>query len=153
MLYELPPTPKPKYVPLINQDQHVANWCWQAFRLHPYHVNCAIGILNEHRELCGAALFHWYNGSNIELSYYGASTATLGIGRFLARIALYSFSASRVTIHTDTWNKTVIKGMKKLGFEHECIVKGFYGENRDAVQMVLHRDGLIRIAGKIEGLH
>jgi hypothetical protein len=126
----------------------VANWCWKEFDLFPMPVEMAIGIIDTQNDnqLVGAALFYWWNGCNIELNYYGPRTATLGIARILATIALKKFNATRGTLRCAS--ELVARGMKKLGFVEEGIERDFYGIGKDAQRLVIFRDGLVRLAGK-----
>jgi len=140
----------PRYALLFDHDQHVAEWCWNEFRLFPMPVNMAIGILDTHlnNEMVGAAMFYWYNGCNIELNYYGPGTPTLGIARILATLAIRKFNVTRATLRTWCINTDIVNGMKKFGFIEEGTEKDFYGVGRDAQRLVIFRDGLIRLAGK-----
>lgn len=141
-----------KYGVVLPKDDleasHIAAWTWREYDLIPMKMDAVIGLIDhQNSNLVGSALFSNYNGCNIELSYYGPETPTVGIARGLALIALRHFNVIRVTIRTATYNHHIIRPMKKLGFEEEGIEKNFYGYDRDAVRLVLHRKGIERIAG------
>lgn len=140
----------PRYALLFDHDQHVADWCWKEFDLFPMPVNMAIGILDafDGNNLVGAAMFHQWNGCNIELNYYGPGTPTLGIARILATLALKKFNVTRATLRTWCVNDFIVRGVKKLGFNEEGFERDFYGIGKDAQRLVIFRDGLIRLAGK-----
>jgi len=127
-------------------DSHVLEWSQEKFGLAPKYCDMALGVI-EDGELVGSAFFHAWNGPDIELSYYGPNTLTLGIYRSLMRIAVNSFGVSRVTIRTARNNKTMTRGIKKLGFEFEGIRHHGYGKY-DAIMYGLYGEKLARLAGK-----
>lgn len=129
-------------------DQVVAyiqkNWNWNAFK-----YDRALGLI-VNGVLKGAVLFHCYNGSNVELSYYGNGTMTAGIVRCLARFILTAFNPSRLTVLTSKRNKRYIRSFQKLGFRLEGIQRCYYGHrdcNRNAaVRFVMFRSRISDIA-------
>jgi RimJ/RimL family protein N-acetyltransferase len=134
---------------LIGSDQEVSTWCFATFRLFPMRVDRALGIMNDDR-LVGAILLQNYNGSNIELSYYGPRTLTLGLARSIAKIVIAEFDAARATVITSKKNKRLTRALSKFGFKLEGIQRCYYGPsdcNRNTgVRFVLFRDGIEKIA-------
>ena len=60
---------------VFGQDQAVANWVIQTRgNILPY--NYAVGVVDDLGRLQGAATFHIYTGSSIELCYHGPNTLT-----------------------------------------------------------------------------
>ncbi len=141
---------------LIDCDDLVAKYLFNLFGWKPFKYDNAIGLL-VNGSLQGAIIFHCFNGSNVELSYYGEGTITVGVARTLARFAIAHFDPSRVTIITSKRNKRYIKGFKKLGFQLEGIQHRFYGQrdcNRNTgVRLVMFRERINAIARVNESAH
>ena len=131
---------------LYGCDQEVAQWTQDRFGVQPYKYDMAIGIV-ENASLVGSIMWHAYRGHDIEISYFGPQTMTLGIARQCARIAVDHFGVSRVTARTARSNKTMTRGVKKIGFEYEGISHHGYGD-QDAVMFGLYGKNLARLAGK-----
>src|SRR5260370_9970718 len=112
---------------LVGQDAAVASWTYQQYKLFPIAVYRAVGILDiKEQKLIGGALFQNYTGMNVDLSYYGARSLTLGIVRSLAQMAL-SFGVARGTVITSKRNRRFIRSLLKLVFKVEGIQRCFYG--------------------------
>lgn len=135
---------KPHFV--IGQDVHIAKWAFETFNFAPTQFNMAVGIANE-KGLVGACMFHAHNGPDVELSYYGPNSLTLDIVKGIAKIAVEYLGVSRITARTSRSNKTITRGIKKIGFEFEGIRKCGYG-NQDAVMYGLYGKSLAKLAGK-----
>lgn len=136
---------------LLGEDLLVAQWANQKFNLFPIPFFRAVGVFDsDKKELVGAAIFQNYTGMNIDLSYYGESTLTLGIVKSLARIAL-SFGVGRGTLITPKKNRRLIKSLLKLGFRLEGTQRRFYGHVDNArntgVRLVIFKEGLEQLAG------
>lgn len=127
-------------------DDRVAEWAWETFKMTPVRYDMAVGVIRDNT-LVGAVMFHAYSGPDIELSYYGPHTMTLGLARAMARVAVDYFGVSRVTARTSRKNKTMTRGIKKIGFQYEGIRKHGYGAE-DAVMFGLYGKNLARLAGK-----
>ena len=122
-----------------------ADWA-QQYGYASTNFDMAVGIVDGDM-IVGAAMFHAWNGPDIELSYYGKNSLTPGVAKGLAQIAVDGFGVSRVTARTARNNKIVTRGIKKLGFEYEGIRKHGYGE-QDAVMYGLYGTKLAKLAGK-----
>jgi len=132
---------------VTGNDALVVDWTWRNFGVLCTKVDLAIGIV-ENKEMVGAAVFQAHNGPDIELSYYGPGTITLGIAKELARIAVDHFGVSRVTVRTARANKALARGYRKMGFVFEGIRHCAYGE-QDAVMYGLFGNNLAKLAGKV----
>jgi len=128
-------------------DMEVAQWAFQTFNFHPTQFCMAVGIAEPPKGLVAACLFHAHNGPDVELSYYGPNTLTLNLVKRLAKIAVEYLGVSRITARTSRSNKTMTRGIKKIGFEYEGIRKCGYG-TQDAVMYGLYGKNLARLAGK-----
>lgn len=137
---------------LVDNDQAVADWTYQHYHIYPQPVDKALGIIDRAGNLVGGILFQNFNGINVELSYYGPSTITLGICRIIARIAISHFNAGRLTVVTSRRNKRLIRGLIKIGFRLEGMQRCFYGhvdnKKNAGVRLVAFREELSRVAFK-----
>lgn len=131
---------------LLGRDIEVAAWAFQTFGFHPTQYCMAVGIM-ENGLLVAACMFHAHNGPDVELSYYGPNTLTLGLIKGLAKIATECLGVSRITARTSRSNKTMTRGIRKVGFQYEGIRKCGYGE-QDAVMYGLYGKNLAKLAGK-----
>ena len=136
-----------KTVLIIGRDVEVAAWAFKTFGFHPTLYCMAVGIAKVENGLIADCLFHAHNGPDVELSYYAPNTLTLSIVKRLAKIAVEHLGVSRITARTSRKNKTMTRGIKKIGFEFEGIRKCGYGD-QDAVMYGLYGKNLARLAGK-----
>ena len=131
---------------VAGRDEEIAEWTFDTFRMRPVQYDMAIGIVDGGR-LVGSILWHAYTGNDIEISYYGPKTMTLGIARAMARMAMDYWKVSRVSAKTSRSNKTMTRGVKKIGFEYEGIKHLAYG-HEDAVMYGLWGKNLAKLAGR-----
>lgn len=127
-------------------DEKVAEWTQNVFGVPPGKYEMAVAIV-EHDKIVGSIMWHAFRGHDIEISYYGPKTMTLGIARACARVAVDHFGVSRVSARTAKRNKTMTKGIEGIGFRYEGIIHAGYG-NKDAVLYGLYGKNLARLAGK-----
>jgi RimJ/RimL family protein N-acetyltransferase len=130
-------------------DEQVAKWAWRNNNLTPLPCTKALGVVAPDGQLVGAALFHNYSGCDVELSYFGRNTVTLGIVKLLAREAI-AMGVARVSIRTSKSNKRILRWLPKIGARLEGVSRRFYG-NEDcsrstAVRFVLFQEDLARLA-------
>lgn len=139
----------------LGHDQVVANWAFKTFHRFPMQVNRAFGIVENKDDkynpvLVGAILFQNFNGNNVELSYYGPNTFSLGIARAMARVVLGEFKASRVTIVTSKKNKRIMRALQKFGFKLEGVQRRYYGDRdcyrNTGVRFVMFREDIEKLA-------
>ena len=131
---------------IFGHDSDVAAWTFETFKMPPTRYEMAIAIVEDHK-IIGSVLWHAFRGHDIEISYYGPKTMTLGIARACAKMAMDYFGVSRVTARTSRKNKMMTRGIKKIGFEYEGICHHGYGDE-DAVMYGLYGKNLARLAGK-----
>lgn len=112
----------------------------------------AVGVLVDGK-LSGAVLFHNWNGPNVEISYYGEKTMTLGVIRCIARYVLVHFDVARLTAITSKRNRQFMRALQKLGFRLEGTQRCYYGKNdcnrNTGVRFVAFREAIERVA-KVE---
>lgn len=136
---------------LVGEDKLIAGWAFKNFNIAPYPVDRAVGIVDQDGKLLGAALFHFCTGYNVELSYYGPRTLTVGIVHILATITAEMFNASRCTVVTSKRNRRLMKSLVKLGFRLEGTQRCYFGHKDNArntgVRFVMFRDRINQLAG------
>lgn len=137
---------------LLGEDARVAAWAFATFKFVPTPINKGLGIIDGNCNLVGAILLQNFNGTNLELSYYGPWTVTLGIVRIMARTVIGEFNAARLTVVTSKKNRRLIWSLQKFGFKLEGAQRCYYGhediKRNVGVRLVLFRDGLERLAGR-----
>lgn len=136
---------------LVDQDNQVAQWAFSTYRLGPIQYERAFGIVDESGNLHSAALFHYSNGVNAHLSYYGSWTMTGGIIKALARIALHDLHLVRLTMVVPKKRTRLRKALNRLGFAVEGVQRRYYGDRDCAahtgVRLVAFREMLEKLAG------
>lgn len=132
---------------LFGHDTTVAEWASSKFGRKIAVWNYALGVLDRDGALRGAATFHDWNGSNIEVSYWGPWTLRLSVVCGIARFCFVELGANRITARTPRSNKIMTRHLRKLGFRHEGVSPVYYGPRRadDAVIFGL----LARDAGRL----
>lgn len=135
---------------MIGDDLAVAAWTFQTFKLYPTMINRAFGLVRDGK-LVGSILLQNFNGVNVELSYYGPMTLSLGIVRSIAKVVLTEFNAARVTVVTSKKNKRLMKSIQRMGFKLEGTQRCYFGARDCArstgVRFVLFRERIEKIAG------
>ena len=131
---------------LYGYDDQVAQWTANKFNIYPGRYEMAVGIIEDNK-IIGSVIWNAYRGHDIEISYYGPNTMTLGIARECAKIAVDHFGVCRVTARTVKFNKAMTRGVKKIGFEYEGIIHAG-GKAHDEVMYGLYGRNLARLAGK-----
>lgn len=134
---------------LFDCDVQVAQYLFTSYGWPPFKYEHAIGLLVD-GQLQGSIILHGYNGSNLELSYYGKGTMTAGVVRTIARYIIFTFNPSRLTVMTSKRNKRYIRSFQRLGFRLEGTQHRYYGQrecNRNtAVRFVMFRERIEAIA-------
>lgn len=86
----------------------------------------AVGFLNENG-IQGAALFSDYNGSNIEMHYYGPRCVTRQNFKVVLDYVFNQLKCNRFTVKPYRKDKILIDIVKRLGFIYEGELKNYYG--------------------------
>ena len=135
---------------IIGNDSVIAQWAFTQFNLYPMPFNRVLGIIDKDQKVVGAILLQNYNGVNIELSYYGPRTLTVGIARAIARLALGQFNVARATVVTSKRNRRLMQSLLRFGFKLEGVQRCFYGpednKKNTGVRFVMFRDRIEKIA-------
>lgn len=112
---------------LFGHDKVVADWASKMFGSPLRNWYFAVGIINGDGKLVGAASFHGYNGSDIELCYYGPGSCSLGAWKGLLRFAFEELKVNRMTARVPRQNKKVLNSLPALGFKMEGVMRHYYG--------------------------
>lgn len=135
---------------LIGKDELVAAWAFAKWGLHPTKVDRGFGVVTKDGIIRGAILLQNFNGTNIELSYYGPRTLSLGIVRSIARVIVAEFNAARVTVVTSKKNRRLMRSLQRWGFRLEGAQRRYYGHRDCArstgVRFVMFREEIDKIA-------
>lgn len=132
----------------LNRDAEVVQWTSETYGVPYWPANLAIGLHDDRNLIVGSVLFHYYNGSNVELSFYGKNILTRQLARILALICIRHFNVNRVSVRTLKKRKRFVRGLLKLGFKVEGVARKYYGptDGESAVLLVMFRDGIERFA-------
>ena len=135
---------------LFGYDGPIAQALFTKHGWPPFAFDRAVGILDEQKALVGVALWQNWNTANVDLSYYGSGTLTMGLVRALAKYAITEFDASRVTVLVMKKRKRYMKAVLKFGFKCEGVQRCYYGKQDNmrntAVRLVLFREGIEKLA-------
>jgi hypothetical protein len=129
---------------VVGNDHIVAQWAFAITNSKPMLYNMAVGIANSDDHLCGAFMFTGYNGSDMEVHYYGPGTLKRRILKDIFIFALKVFRVNRLTVRTR--KESMSRGVKKLGS-----MRRVYGptdsDHDKAEQWVFFRERMEQIAG------
>jgi RimJ/RimL family protein N-acetyltransferase len=136
---------------LYGSDDFVAKWLFDSMGYPHYKYDRALGIIDgSSGNLVGAVLFQHWNGMNVEVSYYGKNTMTLGTVRSIARFVLTEFDPARLSATTSKRNRSLMRSLQKIGFRIEGTSRCFYGKkdiNRNVgVRFVAFREAIEAMA-------
>lgn len=115
---------------VAGQDKLVADWMSKKWghSIPPWYF--ALGIMDSTGLLKGGASFHNYNGSNVEIAYYGPNTFTKEVVRGLADFCINGLKIQRVTVTVPRKNKALLRVLPRLGFSLEGVMRHYYGPFR-----------------------
>ncbi len=113
---------------LLDSDALVAEKLFASYGQAQYKYDKCLGLVHATRGLVGAALLHNWNGSNVELSYYGENTLSCGVIRCLARYIVCTFDPSRLTVTVGKRRKRFQRALMRLGFRLEGTQRCYYGK-------------------------
>ncbi|MEN9708095.1 MAG: hypothetical protein RIQ68_503 [Pseudomonadota bacterium] len=133
---------------LFNQDARVAEWMFATAGSTPMLYNMAIGIADEGGVLIGGIMFTGWNGSDVEVHFYGPGLLKRRIVRLIMQVSLLQFNVNRLTIRTR--KKQMSRGVRKLGAIYEGTMKRLYGPTdrtlHSAKQYAFFRETIEKLA-------
>jgi RimJ/RimL family protein N-acetyltransferase len=135
---------------LFDCDELVAKWLFSTLKQKIYTYDRALGLVDPSGKMIGAVLFQNWNGPNLEISYYGERTMTVGVVRCLAQFVLNTFDPARLTAITSKRNRQFMRALQRLGFRLEGVQRCYYGKkdcNRNTgVRFVAFREQIEHVA-------
>lgn len=133
---------------LTGQDEAVAAWAFKTWGCQPFHVNMAVGLVNDAGELVGAFAFSGYNGSDAEVHTLAPGLLTRRVVRAIMFIAARHFNLNRLTVRTR--KDSMARGVQKLGAIPEATIKRLYGPSDEDChcgrQFVFFRETIEKLA-------
>lgn len=133
---------------VTGRDAEVAAWTFDICRVRPMQFNMALGLVDQ-GQLVGSIMYTNWNGSDIEVHFYGPKKLTRKIVRLIFGIAALQFNVNRVTVRTR--KDHMARGVQKLGAIYEGTIRRLYGptdEDRHAGrQYVFFRETIEKLAG------
>ncbi len=132
---------------LAGHDAAVAQWAAMHYAAGLPAYVMALGIVDAAGDLRGAATLHEFNGTNVELCYWGPRTLTRAIAKNIAAVCFMGLGVCRVTCRTPRSNKIVVRHLPKLGFRYEGLLRHFYGptKQQDAILFGMTREDAARL--------
>lgn len=138
---------------VMGHDERVAAWMFKVSGCKPMQFNLAIGLEDIPNELVAGIMFTNWNGSDVEVHFWGPNCLKRRTVRAIFFAAAKVFNVNRVTIRTR--KEHMSRGVLKLGAVYEGIVRRLYGptdEDRHAgKQYAFFREDINRLAGLKEG--
>jgi RimJ/RimL family protein N-acetyltransferase len=136
---------------VVGADEHVGAWLAKNYNVDARRCDYVLGLVDERRNICGAILWHFYTGLDVQIGYYGRNTLSPGIVRAIARVTA-DLNVSRATMVTSKTNKRLIRSLIKIGFEREGEQRRYYGHDdtrrSTAVRLVMFRPRIDQLAQK-----
>lgn len=134
---------------VTGRDAEVAAWMFDKSGCRPMQFSMAIGIADDAGELTGGFMFTGYNGSDVEVHFYGPGALKMRVFRAIFFIAVKQFNVNRMTVRTR--KASMSRGVLKLGAVYEGMVRRLYGptdEDRHAGrQYAFFRERMEQLAG------
>lgn len=98
----------------------------------------SIGFLREDR-IVAAIAFNGYTGTNVDVSFAGKKELSVRVIRVGMTFAFRDLGVLRMTARTRRGNKSLTRGLPKIGFKFEGVMRSYYGPRKrdDAVQFGL----------------
>lgn len=135
---------------LFGLDQQLADALFASKGWPRLSFDRCIGILDEQKNIVGVVLFQNWNTANVDFSYWGDGSLTLGLARGLAQFVLQEFDCSRVTTMVPKKRKRHLKTCLKFGFVYEGVQRCYYGKEdcirNTGVRLVMFRDRVEKLA-------
>ena len=128
-----------------------ADWCFKSAGSIPVQYNASLCVLDGD-VLKGGILFTGFNGSEVEVHFYGPGTLKRHVLKTIFAVALQYFKANRLVVRTR--KESMSRGVKKLGAVFEGLQRRVYGptDSRDhtAEVWVFFRERMAEIVGMTE---
>lgn len=108
-------------------------------------VHAVFAVHDPDGELVGAAILHNRTKYNVELTYYGPGTMTMGILREIARSALEA-GMLRITVQCHASRKRMARNLSRIGLKFEGRRRDYYGPGKDGLMYAVNSSLLLKLA-------
>ena len=115
---------------VLGQDEAVGVFASQKLGVSIIPPYTSMGIVDDADQLIGAIVYNGYNGSNIEISFYGPGCMTRRVIRAAFAYPFEQLNVLRLTGRTKRSNREMCKLFPRLGFTFEATLKHYYGPSR-----------------------
>jgi hypothetical protein len=133
--------------PLFDADDLVAAWMFARSGCRPMQYDIAVGLVDDKGQIVGGAMFSAFNGSDVELHFYGPGQLTRRVVRLVMQIAAH-LGVNRMTVRTRKQHMS--RGVVKLGAVYEGTIRRLYGPTDDechaGVQFAFFRETILKLA-------
>ncbi len=134
---------------VAGQDERVGAWMFEQSGCRPMQFNMAIGLADGQGALVGGVMFTGFNGSDVEVHFYGPGTLKRRIVRLIFGLAIKAFDVNRVTVRTR--KEHMSRGVLKLGAIFEGTVRRLYGPTDEpkhaGLQYAFFRETIEKLSG------
>ncbi len=118
----------------------IGNWFSEKTKSPVHPPFSAIGWIDD-QQLCGAALFNDFNGSNIEMHVWVINNQmTRKMIRDVLEYVFVRSNCNRLTAKPYRKNKAAREIAERLGFSYEATLKNYYGLGKGNDAMVYRLD-------------
>jgi hypothetical protein len=135
-------------------DGAMARWAFERAGSVPMLFNASVGVMDG-MVLKGVFAFTGYNGSEVEVHYYGPGALKRHVLFAMFRLALLHFRVNRLVVRTR--KASMARGVQKLGAVFEGKFKRVYGpsdgDQHAAEQFVWFKEVMAAHLGLTESLH
>jgi hypothetical protein len=132
-----------------DKDGTVARWIFDYVKSIAIRYDLSLGVIDSQGTLKGGIMFSGYNGSDVEVHFFGPGTLKRHVLVMIFKIALLHFKANRMTVRTR--KPSMARGVQKLGAVYEGKHLRTYGptdgDEHAAHQFVFFRERMAEIAG------
>lgn len=120
-------------------------WCAHNLGVDFYGVHAVFAVKNAGGDLVGCAVMHDRTRYDVQLSYYGPNTVTIGLLKACAVSALEA-GMLRVTCHCSSRNKRLARHFTRIGLAYEGRLKDALGPGHDQLVYAARAPLLLKLA-------
>ena len=123
---------------IFGQEDRVLPWVGERIGYEFAKPAFTIGFLRG-GDLVAGIVFNGYTGPNVDVSFAGHGELSVRAIRVGMTFAFRDLGVLRMTARTRRGNKALTRGLPKIGFRYEGVMRNYYGPHRkdDAVQFGL----------------
>ena len=121
---------------LFGHDSIVLQWAGAKLQTHFPH-GIGIGVVDAAGGLRGAFVLEPWNQYCAELNVYSEQALTRAVLRDFCRYVFDHLHLARLQAHTERNNKSVKRGLPKIGCKWDGVAKNWYRPQRDGLRFYL----------------